>query len=363
MSVPAAFPTGALHWATIPFLLLLICLPLAVLFISRLKRKSGGLRFPALSFLIPLSREAGQMLRHLPLALRLAALLCLVLVLARPQSELRLVDREEETLDIILALDLSESMRAYDIRPNRLTVAKRVLSEFIDKRQQDRFGLVVFSGHSLTLSPLTIDGEAVRQSLRDVNTQTVRIEGTAIGEAVLMAANRLLEPSGTNESDQPGDAGASPANAGRGKIIILATDGVSNRGVHPLLAAQVAAAKGLKLYTIGLGRDKRVLRYEKDPHGRRVPLRDVYGRLQYWEKPDETVLRKMADLGGGRYFRAGNQAKFKAVMQEIDRMEKRKITLKRRSIYREEYVWLLLAAMLLLVLESTFKTTRLRSWI
>jgi Ca-activated chloride channel homolog len=231
------------------------------------------------------------------------------------------------------------------------------MSKFVEQRKQDRIGLVVFSGTAITLCPLTFDHTVLLDSLDDVNMQTVSVEGTAMGDAVLIAANRLLHPSATDDAV----ASDSPPAKNQGKIIILATDGASNRGFDPVLAAQVVAKKGLKLYSIALGGRKPVIRYERDRTGKLVPAKDIYGRLQYWEEPDVETLEKMADISGGRYFRAENTAQFNHIMSEIDRLEKRTVRLRRKYTFQEEYSGFLLLAILLLLLEVGLRFVRFRT--
>jgi len=348
---------GELRWTYPLFFLLLLVIPLAAGIVKYLQQNKQGIDFPACFVIQPLQRDYAQYYRHIITLFRCFVLILLVIILVRPQREVRFVDRQVEQLDILLLLDLSESMRAYDIRPDRLTAAKRVLREFIQNRMRDRLGLVVFSGVPLTLSPLTIDHETLLEVLGEVNTNTVQIEGTAMGEALLMAVNRLLDAerirnvkfSSVSRSDR------------KGRVIILATDGVNNRGFDPLQAARVVAKKGIKLYTIALGGEKPVVRYEYDRQGKRVPLRDVYGCLRFWEKPDEVMLAKMAEIGGGKYFRAGNRIEFNQVMAEIDRLEKHKVRLKRRNVYQEEYFWFLVLALIFLITEVVLKFIRFRT--
>lgn len=339
------------HWAQ-PFgFALLLLLPLAFLFLRHPSRKPRqSIRHPSTTWLVQLRRESHQWSQRIPDLLRLLACVAIILCLARPQTEKRLIEKEEESLDLILALDLSESMRATDLIPNRLVVAKKTLSDFLARRPHDRLGLVVFSGTALLASPLTVDHEILRQSLLEVDTATVPVEGTAIGDAVLAAANRLLA------------ASAGKVKPGGGRVIILATDGVNNQGFHPRLAAKAAAQKGIRLYTIGIGSHRLVLRYEQDLHGKWRPLTDVYGRRQYWEQLDETMLRKMAEAGGGRYFRAGDRQELERILEEIDRLEKNRIVVKRQRLIEERYIPFLAAAVLLLLLESILRLTRFRVW-
>jgi Ca-activated chloride channel homolog len=326
---------------------LLLLLPLVILFLRRPRqRQRTGLRHSGALWAARLLREPHQWPQRLPDLLRLLACIALILCLARPQTEYRSAEREEETLDMVLALDLSESMRASDLAPNRLAVAKKALSDFLRQRPQDRLGLVVFSGTALLATPLTVDHEAVLQSLGEVNTSTTPVEGTAIGDAVLASANRLLAAS-TGVPLQSG-----------GRVIVLATDGANNQGFHPLIAARAAAQKGIRLYTIGIGSQHPVPRYERDGN----PLRDIYGRRQYWDQLDEPLLREMAAAGGGKYFRAGDQQELTRVLDEINRLEKNKVAIKRHRQVEERYAGFLLIAGVLLFSESLLRVTRFRIW-
>ncbi|MCD4814469.1 VWA domain-containing protein [bacterium] len=401
--------TGEFRWAYPIAFFLLFLIPGIFLLVRYFNRKKRGIKFPAFSIVHQLTKDPHQYYRHIPIILRILVVLLMIVVLARPQSETRSVNREIKSLDIMLVLDLSESMRAYDIRPNRLSVAKKVLEQFISKRPDDRFGLIVFSGTPLTLSPLTMDHGSILSQLNAVHTNTIGVEGTAMGEALLMAVNRLLDyrasantmdslpgvcrvsPSmkrvkispeaiisrqkyhGQPARRMPGepvdfyrgpevkrDQERTPAEPHR-QVIILATDGVNNRGVQPALAAKIISEKKMKLYTIGLGGEKLVLRYERDFDGKRVPLYDVYGRAQYWDKPDELILEKLAVLGSGKYFHAHSKAAFERVMNAIDGLEKNIVSLKRNSVFSEMYFWVLCAALLLLVTEAVLRTTRFYS--
>lgn len=334
-------------WAQPLGFTLLLLLPLVLLCLRRPRRQMpAGLRHTGTRWAARLARESHQWWRRLPDLFRFLACVALILCLARPQTEQRSAEKETEALDVMLALDLSESMRASDLAPNRLAVAKKNLSDFLRRRPLDRLGLVVFSGTALLAAPLSVDHEVVQQSLREVDTATTPVEGTAIGEAVLASANRLLSAS----------PGGSPRSGGR--VIILATDGANNQGFHPLLAAKAAAQKGIRLYTIGIGSRRPVPRFE--PDGR--PLRDIYGRRQYWDQLDEPLLREMAAAGGGKYFRAGDQQELARVLSEIDRLEKNKVSIKRNRQVEERYAGWLLAAGLLLLSEALLRLMRFSVW-
>ena len=348
---PVFPPRDYWHLANPDYLWLLLLIPVFFLLRGWIRRKPPGIFFPAISTAERLIRDPRQSLRHVIPLCRVLAMVLLVFAMARPQGEVRRVDRVVRALDIMLVLDLSESMRAYDIKPNRLAAARDVLEKFIMERKLDRVGIVVFSGAGFTLMPLTTDYPSIIAGLREITTNTVRIEGTAIGEALLTAANRLLE-AGTTEN--------SAEKSSPGRVVILATDGVNNRGIDPVAAARILAKKGLKLYTISLGGERRVPRFRRDFSGQLLPLKDVYGRRQYWEKPDEETLRRLAEIGGGQYFRAGNRGKLEEVLDQINQLEKRKVTLKRSVEYHEWYFWPLALALFFLGLERILARTRFR---
>jgi Ca-activated chloride channel homolog len=347
-----AFPAislGALHWGHPLVFLLCLVLPLPFLLALWLKRRTRGIRFPNLAAAQPLSRDLAQKLRHLPSLLRVLALVCVIAALARPQGELRRSDREAASLDLALALDVSDSMRADDLRPNRLTAAKRVLEQFIAARPQDRIALTIFSGASYTVMPLTTDHATLLAALQELSPGAVAIDGTAIGDGILSAVSRLLA-GGPSAAAQPAP----------GRVVILATDGRNNRGYDPGLAAETAEAKGVRLYVVGLGSRERVRRLAQTDEGRLVPLHDVYGQPVYWGVLDEDLLKKLAVIGHGRYFRAADGSQLEASLDEIDRLEKQKLNVKTTAAYEELYAYPLLLALGLLVLERVLSRTRFR---
>jgi Ca-activated chloride channel family protein len=227
-------------------------------------------------------------------------------------------------------------MRAMDFRPNRLEAAKDVGIEFVNARQDDRFGLVVFAGESFTQCPMTTDRAVMVNFMKEVDFGIIE-DGTAIGMGLATAVNRIKE------------------SKARSKVIILLTDGVNNRGdVGPVTAAEIAAGFGIRVYTIGVG-----------SHGTApVPVQDAFGRTLTRNMPveiDEDVLRKIADTTGGSYFRATDNHKLREIYQEIDRMEKTMLDVKQFSKKREEYFPFLLAAMLILLAEIFLRYTVFRT--
>ena len=261
-------------------------------------------------------------------SLRNLALAFLVLALARPRSGAHTETQTSEGINIVLAIDLSSSMLALDFRPNnRIEVAKATVKQFIARRTSDRIGVVAFAGEALTQVPLTTDYAVVQQAVS--NLQAGQLEdGTAIGNAIATAANRLR--------DAPG----------KSKVIILLTDGVNNRGsIEPLAAAKAAEAYGIRIYGIGVG----TIGMAPVPVGR-----NAAGGLRYEYQPveiDETLLTNIARMTGGRYFRARDAAALKTIYAYIDQMERAPVHSTTVVQYSELYRWPLILGLLALFAE------------
>ena len=275
-------------------------------------------------------------LRHILFVLRLVMVGLIVIVLARPQSSNQWEQVTTEGIDIVMCMDVSGSMRAMDFRPNRLEASKNVGIEFVNARQNDRFGLVVFAGESFTQCPMTTDRAVVINFLKEIDFGVIE-DGTAIGMGLATAVNRTKE------------------SRARSKVIILLTDGVNNRGdVGPVTAAEIAASFGIRVYTIGVG-----------SHGMApVPVQDAFGRTMTRNMPveiDEDVLRKIAETTGGTYFRATDNHKLREIYQQIDKMEKTRLDVKQFSKKKEEYFPFLFAAMLILLFEILLRYTLFRT--
>ena len=274
-------------------------------------RRRAALRFPPLAALRDLPGSWAQRFRHLPDALRIAALALLVVALARPQAGEDVEEVDSIGLDIALVLDVSTSMRALDFQPrNRLHVSKQVLEDFIGGRPHDRISLVVFAGRSFTQCPPTLDHDVLVSLLRQVDFGQVQ-DGTAIGTGILNATNRLR------------------GEGSQGRVMILLTDGVNNSGeVAPVTAARAAAALGIRIYTIGVGREgEHPLEVDDPLLGRRI----VTARTEI----DEPMLREISALTGGRYFRAQNTQALEAIYSEIDGLEKAEVRTTRYTLHRE----------------------------
>ena len=265
-------------------------------------------------------------LRHLPFALRAAAFALLVVALARPQDVEQNVRTNTEGIDIMLAIDVSGSMLARDFKPDRITAAKEVAGSFIADRYGDRIGLVAFAGEAFTQSPLTTDQSTLQTLLARIRSGLIE-DGTAIGNGLATAINRL------RESDA------------KSKVIILLTDGVNNQGqIAPMTAAEIAKAQGIRVYTIGVGTEGMA------PY----PAIDMFGNLTFVNQKveiDEKVLKAISDMTGGRYFRATDKEKLKAVYDEINQLEKSKIEVMEHISYHELFLTWALAALGLLFTE------------
>jgi len=269
--------------------------------------------------------RAGQLVARLIFILRNVALVALILALARPRTGARVENVTTSGINIVLAVDLSSSMLAEDFQPNnRLEVEKTKLKQFIMARESDRIGLVAFAGEALTQVPLTTDYNVVLKSVD--NLQAGQLEdGTAIGTGLATAANRLR--------DAPG----------KSRVIVLMTDGVNNRGdVDPLSAAKAAAVYGIKIYGVGVGTEG----YAPVPIGR-----DAFGLKFQSQKVeiDEALLRQIAALSGGRYFRAVDAASLGAIYSQIDRLERAPLQSRSYVRYTELYRWFVGLALLALL--------------
>lgn len=319
---------------------LLLLVPLPWLSRGRLGR-GAALLYPSADLLRGLGRanlsRAGVALT----LLRTLVLALLVVALARPQQGLGAAEVETSGIDILLAIDVSGSMKALDFeldgrQVSRLEAVRSVVSEFVGARQGDRIGLVAFAGRPYLVSPLTLDHDWLLQNLERLQIGLVE-DGTAIGSALAAGTNRLRDR----------DA--------KSRIVILLTDGVNNAGkISPLMAADAARALGLKAYTILAGRGGEVP----------VPVTDRFGRQRVVTARvdvDEETLAEMADITGGRFFRATDTDSLAEIYAEIDAMEKTTATLHKFERYRELYPWVLLAALFLLASERLLAETRLRS--
>jgi Ca-activated chloride channel family protein len=320
-------------------LALLLLLPLLA-YLRGHRGKAAAIEYSGLSLLGTLARGRKVQPGGWLSALRYLALFCFLLALARPQKVDSSTQVQESGIDMMLAIDLSPSMEALDYHKDgreisRVEVVRETVGSFIQGRPNDRIGMVVFAGEAYLMSPLTLDHAWL---LQNVDRLQVGLAGdaTAIGSALATCANRLR--------DQPG----------KSKIIVLLTDGANNAGkITPFAAAEAAHALGIKIYTIGAGSSDVA----------KFPLRDGFGRIHYTTIPvdiDNDALQKIADIGGGKFFRAADYDTLKRVYQEINALETSKAAIKHFHHVKEYFAWALYPGLLFLGLEIVLAHTRWR---
>lgn len=320
-----------------PYLLWLLVLlvPMIANYVYRTLQGGAAIRISNVEGVRRAPRTWRYWFRHFPFVARCAAFALIIVALARPQSVEEQSRTNAEGIDIMLSIDISGSMLARDFKPDRITAAKEVAGEFIADRYGDRIGLAVFAGESFTQSPLTTDKSTLQTVLARVRSGVVE-DGTAIGNGLATAINRL------RESDA------------KSKVIILLTDGVNNSGeIAPLMAAEIAADMGIKVYTIGVGTRG------KAPY----PAVDMFGNMTFQMADveiDEKTLEEIASMTGGKYFRATDKSKLKAIYDEINQLEKSKVEVTDLTIYHEEYLPLVLLALALLLVEFFFSQVLLK---
>ncbi len=322
------------------FFWLFLLFPLLILWQwFRRKKEMPSVLFSSLQVVQPLHTWRTT-LRPILYVLRSLALAALIVALARPRSSSEITKtKTTEGIDIILSIDMSSSMLAKDLKPNRIEALKRVASHFIEQRASDRIGIVVYSGESYTKVPATTDKSVVLQALKDIKQGEID-DGTAIGMGLGTAINRLKD------------------SKTKSKVIILMTDGVNNTGViDPLSAAELAKEYGIRVYTIGIGTNGKALSpvaYNPD------------GSLQYDMVPveiDERLLTQIAEATGGHYFRATDNQKLAQIYTEIDKLEKSKIEELKYYQHKENFrLWALLA-LVLLAAEFGLRHTVFRSFV
>ncbi len=313
---------------------LLVLVPMTVWYIFKQYQSAASLQVSSTSQFSKIPKSSRQYLFHLLFLLRLAVISLLIVTVARPQSSDSYRTETTEGIDIMLALDISGSMLAEDLKPNRLEAAKDVAVEFISDRPNDNIGLVVFAGESFTQCPLTIDHTALINLFKSVKSGMIE-DGTAIGLGLANAVNRIKD------------------SKAKSKVIILLTDGSNNRGdVAPITAAEIAKSFGIRVYTVGVGKQGMA----------RYPFQTPVG-IQYQNIPveiDEDVLTDIAQMTGGTYFRATDNTKLRSIYEEIDQLEKTKLNVQEYSKRNEEYTKYLLLAFLLLALEQLIRYLLLR---
>ena len=317
------------------FWLYLALIPLIAWYVWKQRTMNATLQISSLSGFAGVSKSYKYYLRHLPFVLRMMALSLIIFVLARPQSSSNWSTSTTEGIDIVMAMDLSGSMQAQDLKPNRLQAAIDVATEFVAGRNNDKMGLVVFAGESFTQCPLTTD-QSVLINLFAAIPQIELEDGTAIGMGLSTAIARIKD------------------SEAKSKVIILLTDGENNTGsITPETAAEMAKAFGIRVYTIGVGTKGTAP----------FPVQTAFG-MRYQQVPvniDEDLLRKIADDTGGEYFRATDNEALKAVYSRIDELEKTKIEKQEYSKKSEEYWRFAVLALMLLLAEVLLRNTVLRT--
>ena len=275
-----------------------------------------------------------RVLRHVPFALRCAAMALIILAMARPRSSSEFERIDTEGIDIMFALDISTSMLARDFKPDRIGAAKDIAIQFIAERPFDRMGIVVFAGESFTQCPLTLDRATLINLMKDIETGLIE-DGTAIGNGLATAVGRL------KDSDA------------KSRVVILLTDGVNNRGeIAPLMAAEIAKTYGVRVYTIGVGANGTAPYPFKTEMGIRIQQVPV--------EIDENLLRQIAEMTDSRYFRATDNTKLLEIYNEINQMEKARVSVDSFPIYKEEFMPFALAALAALLLELLLRLLVLR---
>lgn len=316
--------------------LLLLLIPLIGWYFWKMRKNQASVEMSSSqAFDVPKAVTAKVYLRHVPFVLRMMATALVIIILARPQSTNSWQNSSTEGIDIMMAIDISSSMLAQDLRPNRLESAKNVAAAFINGRPNDNIGLVVFSAESFTQCPLTTDHAILLNLFKDIQSGMIE-DGTAIGLGLANAVSRIKD------------------SQAKSKVIILLTDGSNNRGeIAPVTAAEIAKTFGIRVYTIGVGTKGSA------PYPFRLPG----GMIQTQMVPvdiDEPTLKQIATTTGGQYFRATDNASLKEIYAEIDQMEKTKISVQEYSKKQEEYRNIALILFALLLLELLLKHTLLK---
>ena len=306
--------------------LFLLYIPLIVWYILKNKKSDAAIRISSVSAFSKLPTSYKVYLKHFLFVVRLAALGCVIIILSRPQAHDSWESSKTEGTDIVISLDVSTSMLARDFNPDRFEAAKEVASKFINGRESDNIGIVIFAGESFTLVPMTTDKAVLVNYIKEIKMGMLE-DGTAIGDGLATAINRIKD------------------GKAKSKSIILLTDGSNNTGVvAPLTAADIAAKYGIKVYTIGVGTTGSAL----------FPVGvNVYGKVEYQQLPvviDEATLKSIANKTGGKYFRATSKHVLKEIFSEIDKLEKTELDVRKYNQTEDNYMpWALLLLALLLI--------------
>ncbi len=316
--------------------LFLLYIPLIAWYIMRHRDAYPSMGMSTVSWMAKAGRPLRQYGLYFLFVLRLLALGCIIIVLARPQSSDAWSTSKTEGTDMIIALDISSSMLARDFKPDRLEAAKKIASRFINGRENDNMGLVVFAGEAFTGVPMTTDRATLMNYVQSLNREMLE-DGTAIGDGLATAINRI----------KSGQA--------KSKSIILLTDGSNNTGiVSPLMAAEIAHKEGIKVYTIGIGTNGTA------PY----PQINMFGRMEFVPQPvviDEGTLKQISDITGGKYFRATGNKVLADIFAEIDRLETSEIDVRHFSHTEDIYFPWAMVALGLLLLDLLLRNTWLRT--
>ena len=318
------------------FLLLLVLVPYIVWYVMRYKQSLPSLKVPDTTKYVKVPRTFRLYLMHLPFLLRIALVSLVVCIMARPQSKHSWSNTDVEGIDIMLSVDVSTSMLAQDFKPNRVEALKEIAQRFIEKRPNDNMGLTLFAGEAYTQCPLTTDHTVLMNLYNSVDcnmaARGVIDDGTAIGDGIMNAILRLKE------------------SQAKSKVIILLTDGVNNAGnISPQTAAEIAKKYGIRIYTIGIGRN-----------GMAPYPTGMGGTVMVPVEIDEETMTKISRETGGQYFRAQKNAELDAIYQDIDKLERTKFSVKQFSRRGELYMPFAIAAMIVLLLEILLRTVVLK---
>ena len=313
------------------FFYLLLVIPLLIVWkIIKGKNENAAVSISSVKGLRSFSSWK-NIFRHIPFVLRLLALTCIIVALARPQTRNDEQLTEGEGVDIVLSIDVSGSMTAQDFSPNRMEAAKRVAEDFVDQRMTDRIGIVIFSGESFTQCPLTTDHAVLKSQIEQIRNGLLE-DGTAIGSGLATSVDRLR------------------TSTAKSKVVILLTDGINNGGlIDPATAKEIAKRFNVKVYTIGVGTEG----YAP------TPVNTPMGVIMQNEKVaiDEKLLTSIANETGGKYFRATDNKSLKNIYNEIDKLEKSKVQVTNFRRFAEKFYPLVFAAMLFIFLEVLLRFT------
>lgn len=317
--------------------LFLLFIPLIAWYVWSQRKANPSMRMSSISAFKGLSTSWKVYVKHFSFVLKLAALSCLIIILCRPQTYDKWSMSDTEGTDIVMAIDISASMLSRDLQPDRLEAAKKVASDFVTKRESDNIGLVIFAGEGFTLLPMTTHQATLLNTIHEISINMLDADGTAIGDGIATAINRIKD------------------GKAKSKSIILLTDGTNNSGVvAPLTAAEIAQKEGIRIYTIGLGTRGTA----ETPYAQ-----GFGGELLYKPMPvtiDEESLKKVAQMTGGKYFRATDNDVLTSIFNEIDKLEKTKIDVKNFTNTQDNYMPWAWALLLLVLLNLTISYTVLR---